>query len=118
MRKRRVKRRTSWKPRQEPVKRRSDPELKGKSVSLIGAAAMDLLLRQGNPAYVVHIKPTVGEEIGVPKEQLRGGEVVDPVSHQEGVNPRESESNAHNKGLKEGEEEEGKGEESGEEREG
>jgi len=39
---------------QNPVLRTSDPNIKGKPISLIGAAAMSQLLRDGTPAYMLH----------------------------------------------------------------
>lgn len=65
--------------RQEAVTWKSDPEVRGKLISLIGAAAMDSLLRQGMPAYIVHIKPSE-ENDGERPEMLRAGEVKDPSS--------------------------------------
>ncbi|KAF8830708.1 hypothetical protein HHX47_DHR2000968 [Lentinula edodes] len=69
------------------VERKSDPSIQGKPISLIGAAGMDRLLREGTPAYFLHISPT--KEESPTEEMLRASD----SSATEGVQqPKDPES--------------------------
>lgn len=44
------------------VERESDPDATGPKTSLIGAAAMDRLFRDGTPAFFLHVSPANNSE--------------------------------------------------------
>ena len=65
----------------EKVERRMGPNLPGKAVSLISAAAMDAIIRDGTPAYFLHISTISNEATpkgcddtkgSTPSESIRG----------------------------------------------
>ncbi|KAJ3924819.1 MAG: hypothetical protein NXY57DRAFT_968964 [Lentinula lateritia] len=58
------------------VEQKSDPTIQGKPISLIGAAGMDRLLREGTPAFFLHILPT--KEESPSKEMLQASDSSSP----------------------------------------
>ena len=77
------------------VEKWEGPNTPGKAISIIGAAAMDSLIRQGVPTYFLHIHPSIGEPSNDSEYNLRAT-VESPIGNSRAqAENREEEKRKH-----------------------